>query len=230
MIRKRVSPRTTTAVPLTAQQRAIAHMAASILLDYPDSGRRAAFPAVAAAVAGLPEKLRLSFGAFLDWADRLGQRELEAHFTGIFDMKRKCCLYLTYYGAGDTRRRGMALVRFREAYRAAGWEATTQELPDYLPMVLEFSAASGSQIAADLLSSHRDGIEVLRAGLETFESPYSNVVDAICLSLPDIDDETRERYRKLVNEGPPAETVGMNLLGNLRPFAPAGAAHEEVRA
>ena len=76
---------------------------------------------------------------------------------------------------------------------------------------------------------HREGIQVLRAALETFDSPYAHVLDAICLSLPEMDDEARERYMVLINEGPPAEMVGLTYLGALKPFAPAGAPSEDVR-
>src|SRR5665811_1231821 len=109
----------------------------------------------------------------------MSQQDLEAHFTATFDLKRKCCPYLTYYAAGDTRRRGMALVRFVEAYRAAGWEVAAEELPDYLPIVLEFSALSDSPIAQELLAAHRAGIEVLRTALSTCASPYAHVSSAV---------------------------------------------------
>lgn len=217
------------ALPLSAEDGRMAHMAASILLDYPSEERRARFGAVAASVALLPDPLRHAFEAFLSAADAMSQQELEIHFTATFDLKRKCCPYLSYYAAGDTRRRGMALVRFVEAYRAAGWEVAADELPDYLPMVLEFSAISDSPIAQELLAAHQDGIEVLRTALEAVPSSYAHVVEAVSLSLPKIDEETRQRYLNLVNEGPPTETVGMTFLGNLKPFSPAGANSEDVR-
>ncbi|WP_233197769.1 nitrate reductase molybdenum cofactor assembly chaperone [Cryobacterium sp. Y57] len=223
----KTAPRALAAVPLTPVQGVVAHMAASILLDYPAPERRAQFSLVEASVADLPGELRRSFQAFFTAVNTLSQQELETHFTAIFDLKRKCCPYLTYYAAGDTRRRGMALVRFVEAYRAAGWQVDADELPDYLPMVLEFSALSDSPIAQELLAAHRDGIEVLRSALEKFDSPYAHLVGAVCLSLPVIDDETRERYLNLVNEGPPTETVGMTYLGNLKPFS--AHANEDVR-
>lgn len=214
---------------LTDGQRRTVHMAASILLDYPQADRRAHFPRVAAAVESLPPEIAGDFAAFLAAAAGMGQQQLEAHFTSTFDQKRKCCPYLSYYTTGDTRKRGMALVSFVEAYRAAGWEAEDGELPDYLPMVLEFSARSDSPIARDLLASHRDGIEVLRAALGSFGSPYTHVVAAVCRSLPDIDDATRERYLRLVNDGPPTELVGLTFLGALAPFTPSGGASEGVR-
>ncbi|MBX3098576.1 MAG: nitrate reductase molybdenum cofactor assembly chaperone [Salinibacterium sp.] len=214
---------------MTPDQRRTAHMAASILLDYPDVARREQFPAVAASVATLPAEIADEFEAFLAAASAMDQQQLEAHFTAIFDLKRKCSPYLSYYSTGDTRKRGMALVSFIEAYRAAGWEVEDGELPDYLPMVLEFSARSDSPIAGELLASHREGIEVLRTALELFGSPYIHVVAAVCASLPEIDDATRERYLRLVNEGPPTELVGITFLGALAPFAPSGATSEGVR-
>lgn len=213
---------------LTASQRATAHMAASILLDYPTGERRAQYELVAAHVAELPDELAAEFVAFFDAIDGMGEGALQAHFTSIFDQKRKCCPYLTYYSTGDTRKRGMALVSFVEAYRAAGWELEEGELPDYLPVVLEFSARSDSPIAGELLASYRDGIEVLRAALESFGSPYRHVVAAVGASLPEIDDETRERYLRLVNEGPPTELVGLSFLGNLEPYSPRHPARQEV--
>ena len=223
----KVAPKSIAAVPLTPEQGVIAHMAASILLDYPTPERRAQFALVEASVVDLPHPLRRTFDEFFAAVNDQSQQELETHFTATFDLKRKCCPYLTYYAAGDTRRRGMALVRFVEAYRAAGWQVGADELPDYLPMVLEFSARSDSPIAQELLAAHRDGIEVLRTALEKFDSPYARIVEAVSLSLPMIDEETRERYLNLVNEGPPTETVGMTYLGNLKPFS--AHANEDVR-
>ncbi|MCC6269828.1 MAG: nitrate reductase molybdenum cofactor assembly chaperone [Microbacteriaceae bacterium] len=228
--RRRKPPKSLVSSTLTDDQRRAVHMAASVLLDYPKPERRTHFDMIAEAVSGLPTEIAEEFDAFLAAAAAMSQHELEAHFTSIFDQKRKCCPYLTYYATGDTRRRGMALVGFIEAYRAAGWEVEEGELPDYLPMVLEFSALSESPIASQLLASYREGIEVLRTALETADSPYAHVVSAVCRSFPEIDDETRDRYLRLVNEGPPTEMVGVTtFLGALAPFSPSGAASEGVR-
>jgi len=229
VIRRKVSPHETVALSLNQDQRATTHMAASILLDYPHEQNRARFAAVEQAVTALPVPLADAFHRFFAATDGMAQRQLEAHFTSIFDQKRKCSPYLTYYTTGDTRKRGMALVRFIHAYRAAGWEVEPGELPDYLPMVLEFSARCNSTISNDLIAAHREGIQVLRAALESFETPYAHVLDAVCLSLPAMNADARERYMRLINEGPPAELVGLTFLGALKPYAPAGAPREDVR-
>lgn len=205
-------------VTLSNDQRRIVHMAGSVLLDYPTPERRAQYALIAAELGRLPTEIAAEFQAFLNAISDMPQGELESHFTGMFDQKRKCCPYLTYYSSGDTRRRGMALVGFIEAYRAAGWEVAVGELPDYLPMVLEFSARSETEIAGGLLAAHRDGIEVLRIALESFHSPYARVLSAVCRSFPAIDDETRERYLRLASEGPPSELVGVSFLGALEPY------------
>ena len=131
-------------------------------------------------------------------------------------------MYLSYFATGDTRKRGTALVTFIEAYRAAGWDFEAEELPDYLPAVLEFSARSEDEIAEALLAAHVEGIEVLRAALEATGSIWAPLVRTITLSLPPVDAATQERVLALVSEGPPTETVGLSFLGNLPPFSPRG--------
>ena len=81
-------------------------------------------------------------------ATQLGQRALAEHYVETFDRRRRCCLYLSYYAVGDTRHRGAALLAFKQALAGAGWEQTSDELPDYLPLVLELSARSDDEIAA----------------------------------------------------------------------------------
>jgi nitrate reductase delta subunit len=226
-------------VPTTAAQRRTAHMAASLLLAYPDDDVLAAAAAVRPALPGLPAPVAERLGGFCDLLDHAasgtggtdgpgprGLRELQALYVATFDLKRKCSMYLSYYAAGDTRRRGIALVRFVEAYRAAGWELAARtsaggpELPDYLPTVLEFSARTtgdDATIAAGLLGMHRDGIEVLRAALADTGAPWTGVVEAVCLTLPPLDEAAERRYEALVTAGPPSEMVG---LEGLAPFGP----------
>jgi len=207
-------------VRLDATQRARTHMLASLLLDYPDAGWFARLPALRAHAATLPAPLARPLAQFFDQAEAAGETQWQRRYVTTFDLKRKCSLYLSYYATGDTRRRGVALVTFLEAYRAAGWEFDSDDLPDFLPAVLEFSARSDSDIAGALIASHREGIEVLRAALEGMDSPWALVVRTVALSLPPIDDRTRERFLDLINEGPPSETVGLSFLGQLPPFRP----------
>ncbi|MFF2272319.1 nitrate reductase molybdenum cofactor assembly chaperone [Agromyces sp. NPDC058136] len=225
----------TTPLALKPGARRLVHIAASLLLDYPGDGFDERVAAVAASLDELPPEIARDLREFLDHVATTDREALKTEYVATFDLKRRCCLYLSYYAAGDTRRRGMALVTFIEAYRAAGWEFDAEELPDYLPAVLEFSARSDSPIAFELLAAHREGLEVLREALEKQRSPWVPLVRAVCRSLPELDAATRERYLELVSQGPPAETVGLSFLGMpgasaVEPYRPVGAAHEEVRA
>lgn len=60
-----------------------------------------------------------------------------------------------------------------------------------------------------MLASYREGIEVLRAALEQLGSPYSHLIVALCKALPDVDEETAQKYVDLIRTGPPAEMVGI---------------------
>lgn len=205
---------------LDAGQRASTHMLVSLLLDYPDAEWFDRLGQLEPHLAGVPAEIAEPLGRFISEARAAGATDWQRRYVTTFDLKRKCSLYLSYYANGDTRRRGVALVTFLEAYRAAGWEFDADDLPDYLPAVLEFSARSDSEIASALIASHREGIEVLRAALEDLDSPWALPVRAVTLSLPPVDDATRDRYLELINAGPPTETVGLSFLGQLPPFRP----------
>lgn len=218
------------AVHLDRAARQTAHMLASLLLDYPDDAWFARLDTLQAHAVRLPDALGDPLRTFIMQARDAGVTEWQRRYVTTFDLKRKCSLYLSYYATGDTRRRGVALVTFLEAYRAAGWDFDADDLPDYLPAVLEFSARSESEVASALIASHREGIEVLRAALEGMDSPWALVVRTVTPSLPPIDARTRERFLDLISEGPPTETVGLSFLGQLPPFQPVSAASAFVSA
>lgn len=198
---------------VTPEQRAVVHMSASLLLDYPEEDRiTERLDAVETALgssAAPPPRAAAAIRSFLEAARAMGPRALAEHYVETFDRRRRCCLYLTYYAVGDTRHRGAAILAFKEALAAAGWEMAREELPDYLPAVLELSARSGDEVAEALLSSHREGIEVLRSALLDAGSPYAGLVEAVSMTLPAVDADTAERIRALVSAGPPTETVGV---------------------
>jgi nitrate reductase delta subunit len=182
----------------------------SLLLDYPDEGLLARVPALRAVVGGLPQAQREPLLRFLDGLTREALGGLQADYVDTFDVTRKCSLHLTYFTSGDTRRRGVALVEFKQAYRRAGVEFETDaELPDHLCVVLEFGAAHDLGTAWHLLTRHRVGIEVLRAGLRQRRSPWLPVLEALRSTLPPLEGDDEEALRRLVEQGPPQEEVGL---------------------
>ncbi|NUT43716.1 MAG: nitrate reductase molybdenum cofactor assembly chaperone [Thermoactinospora sp.] len=179
--------------------KAVIWQAAAHLLAYPDERFHRRLPLVREAAGP-------RFSAFLARVAAMGEEELAAHDVETFDLQRRCCRYLTYYTDGDTRRRGASLAALKQRYRTAGWELMDDELPDFLPVMLEFAALDPSGLA--LLGEHRIGLELLLAALRELDSPYAEVVGVVCAALPPLTSAERAAVRRLAAAGPPAESVG----------------------
>lgn len=186
---------------------------ASVLLGYPDDALTAELPALAAEVELLPSSAAEPLRRFLAHAMAAPALDLARHYVETFDQKRRCCLYLTYYAHGDTRKRGVALLQLKTTYRDAGLELGPDELPDHLAVVLEF-AGTDPRAGRQLLLDHRAGVELLRMALEDVGSPYAAVLEAVTAPLPALGGDEREAVHRLAVQGPPSEEVG------LAPFPP----------
>lgn len=186
---------------------------ASVLLQYPTTALFDGLDTLDTFAAGAnPKSAREAFGRFLGWLRATPPNQVAQHYVRTFDLHRKCTLYLTYYRYGDTRKRGMAMVIFKTAYRDAGFVPSDDELPDYLPMVLDFAALCPR--GQRLLSAHRPDLELLRRNLTKAESPYADLVGAVIADLPGLGKRELDQVRTAWESGPPREDVG------LEPFAP----------
>ena len=150
---------------------------------------------------------------FLTHLESTSLPELQADYVETFDNRRRCNLFLTYFAHGDTRKRGMALLRFKQTYLRAGFVLDDAELPDHLCVVLEFAATIDRTLGRDLMLDHRAGLELLRLSLRDMASPWASLVNAVTLTLPALRGEERDAVRRLAADGPPEEEVG------LAPFA-----------
>lgn len=196
---------------LDAGQLATAWQVLSLLLEYPTEelvGRR---DVIGAAVATLPAPVREPVCGFLTVLDTVHLGRLQRDYVETFDVTRRCCLYLTYFAHGDTRKRGLALVQFKQAYRKAGVEFDAAELPDHLCVVLEFGAAYDADTAWKLLNDHRAGVEMLRIALADKGSPWHDLLLALASTLPELKGEDEEKMIALIAQGPPSEEVGLDL-------------------
>lgn len=194
--------------------RAVIFATSSRLLQYPDNDLLKQVGMLRNGTATTNPRTAAPIGRFLDYVTSNDLMSLQCNYVATFDLVRRNCLYLTYYLNGDTRRRGMALWRFQDAYRSRGLTVEGGELPDFLPVVLELAATSDEDLALALLFEHRQGIEVLRQSLDDQGSPYADVIRALEAVLPDPTPEIIAAALALASEGPPAEQVG------LEPFFP----------
>jgi len=230
------------ATPVDDRELATTWQVASLLLEYPTESLVAMVPMLRRSVVGLPPRLGGGLTALLDELTPARLVELQRDYVETFDVTRACALHLTYFTLGDTRRRGVALVELKQAYRRAGVELTADELPDYLPVVLEFGAGVDLDAAYRILQRHRVGIEMLRLALERRSSRWLSVLDAVRETLPHLDGDGEEALRRLIESGPPQEEVGLDLspyavdprlnprpepydpgaVGTVRPLTPEG--------
>ncbi|MBV8965874.1 MAG: nitrate reductase molybdenum cofactor assembly chaperone [Mycobacteriaceae bacterium] len=186
---------------------------AALLLDYPSAQTVAMTDTLIAAAKQLPAPVRAPILDFLAEFGNADPLRLAANYVDTFDMRRRASLHLTYYAYGDTRKRGMALLRFKHAYRQAGTVVGHTELPDYLPLVLEFAATVDHLLGERLLAEHVPVLELLRLSLQDSGSAYASVLAAVLATLPPISTADRRRIAELAAQGPPEEDVG------LEPFA-----------
>jgi nitrate reductase delta subunit len=198
---------------LAPHQLTIVWQSVSLLLDYPEEEMRSRLEVVRAASQRLPVAIGDSIRGFADHLERASLPELQAEYVETFDNRRRCNLFLTYFAHGDTRKRGMALLRFKQVYLGAGYVLDEAELPDHLCVVLEFAATVDQERGRQLMLDHRAGLELMRVSLADMHSPWAALLDAVTATLPPLRGDERDAVRRLAAEGPPEEEVG------LAPFA-----------
>ena len=114
----------------------------------------------------------------------------------------------SHHRDGDARARGQVLVDMKETYARAGYPLDTTELPDDPPLVLEF-ASEVLEEGLPVLAENRAAIEVIRRSLRHDGSPYACLIDALIFFLPELNEETVREMQKLIVQGPPQESVGL---------------------
>ncbi len=157
--------------------------ALSALLTYPDAELQAAAPEVAGALReeGLLAEARIA--ALEPLISELAKDDLfdlQERFVLLFDRSRTLSLNLFEHVHGESRARGGAMVDLLETYRAGGFEPIGPELPDHLPMLLEYLATRPLTEARDMLA---DAVHIFVALAERLErrggSPYAAVFRAL---------------------------------------------------
>lgn len=152
--------------------------ALSLLLGYPGAELQEAMPEIGGLLASESRLTTATRRALRPLVEALGQDDLYAlqeRYVDLFDRTRSLSLNLFEHVHGESRDRGGAMVNLLETYRAGGFEPTGWQLPDHLPMFLEYLATRPAPEAAELLAETAHILEVLRARLERRESPYAAV-------------------------------------------------------
>ena len=105
------------------------------------------------------------------------------HYIEHFDFGRLTNLYVTYLKLGEQRERGLELLKLKKFYEASGYSVSAKELPDYLPVILEFCANVPTETGNELLQLHHMAIGEIRTKLKENNSYYSLLFDALFLQM-----------------------------------------------
>jgi nitrate reductase molybdenum cofactor assembly chaperone NarJ/NarW len=194
---------------LPREQLAVAWQSASLLLGYPDERLLGELDLIRAASHDLPAALGEPIREVVVHLESTPPTEAQAEYVETFDNRRRNSLFLTYFAHGDTRKRGVALLRFKQTYLRSGFVLDDSELPDHLSVVLEYAATVDQRLGWGLLLDHRAGLELLRMSLRDAGSPWAGAVEVVSATLPKLRGDELEAVRKLAAEGPPEEEVGL---------------------
>jgi len=150
--------------------------ALAALLSYPDEALQEHADEVAGALAGHPElggEELAALSRFVDWMRHTALLELQAAYVETFDRSKQVSLHLFEHVYGESRARGPAMVELASVYREHGLELDCRELPDYLPLLLEFCAEVGEADARAWLDQIGHILQQVHVRLVKRQSRYA---------------------------------------------------------
>lgn len=158
------------------------YRALSVLLSYPTAETAALMPAAVEALDGerlAPAGLVRRLTSLAFELSRQDLYEAQARYVDLFDRTRSLSLQLYEHVHGESRDRGQAMVELLKLYSSRGLELTAKELPDHLPVFLEFLSMLPTDEAAALLGEAAHVLEALRERLKKRRSSYARVFDIL---------------------------------------------------
>jgi len=173
------------------QENPMFYQVLSKLLDYPDEALLAALPELRGEIRrGLEAAEWLVLDRFLNHLEKLDLTEAQAAYVMTFDLTPEHALHLTHHLFGDDKNRGPALIDLSEFYKEFGLEMVannvlandsaanegSNEIPDYLPLMLEFAAQLSLEESRFFLAQWARVLNQLATNLEDAQSPYAPLI------------------------------------------------------
>ena len=156
--------------------------AISLVLSYPTLELQQAMPEIGGVLAADSRLTAAARRALRPLVDDLTSRDiydLQELYVMLFDRSRTLSLNLFEHVHGESRDRGGAMVSLMETYRDNGFEPVTTELPDHLPVLLEFLSTQPIEEAQDILADAAHIFQALSERLDRRDSPFGAVFAAL---------------------------------------------------
>ncbi|MBI3515385.1 MAG: nitrate reductase molybdenum cofactor assembly chaperone [Proteobacteria bacterium] len=159
------------------------------LLGYPEPELIAALPELVAALTDedlVPQRARAGVSRLIDDLAAADLYDAQERYVALFDRTRALSLHLFEHIHGESRDRGQAMVDLATMYRLHGLEIGVGELPDYLPLFLEFLGELPEHAARSMLAEASHVIAALGQRLAERDSRYAGLFEALtALAKPD---------------------------------------------
>lgn len=184
----------------------------SLLLSYPEAEMLAALDEMAAVIERenlLPETDKKSVLAMINTYRGADLLDLQERYVALFDRGRYLSLHIFEHVHGESRDRGQAMVNLLQMYESHGFEIATHELPDYVPLFLEFLAQQQSLEAIKLLQDAMPVLSLLGARLAERGSEFRVVFEAL-EGIAGEAEEITEIRRQAAVEAPDETIVHMD--------------------
>jgi nitrate reductase delta subunit len=160
----------------------ISFKALGALLDYPTPELQSALDEIDQAIGeqrAIPTPELEGVRAFIERLRRSDIMDAQEYWIGLFDRSKRLALHLYEHSHGESRDRGQAMVNLALTYRMNGFELNAAEMPDYLPLFLEFLSVIPEAHARRYLTDAIAIIEALRIRLEERDSTYAALLCAL---------------------------------------------------
>lgn len=172
---------------MNTTDRQITFSALSSLLSYPDEEWRAEIPDWKALIHEISNRqIRKKLLHFFEASASFSPEALIEHYVYTFDFGKKTNMYVTYFNSGEQRERGVELLHLKNAYEQSGFLPTEKELPDYLPLMLEFAAAAEIEAARSVFEKYLSNVRELASRLEKNDSIYAELLHVLLTALENI--------------------------------------------
>lgn len=142
--------------------------------------------------------------------------ELQERYVNLFDHGRALSLHIFEHVHGESRDRGQAMVDLMEYYRAHGFEITVKELPDYIPLFLEYLSQRPLEETCALLSDAIPILSLLGARLRERGSSYHVLFNAL-EKIAGTPENLEEIKKTAANEGPDETLIHMDKIWEEEP-------------
>lgn len=169
----------------------LSYRALALLLSYPTEAGRDLLPAAEAVLAvdaRIPLPIRRALTRLAQELAEGDLYEAQERYVWLFDRTRSLSLNLYEHVHGESRDRGQAMVALLELYRSKGLELSANELPDHLPVFLEFLSTLPDDEAASLLGEAAHVLQAMGERLHKRGSPYRAVFGALAALAADAAD------------------------------------------